>query len=250
MAAEATFALLRHGYRLGADLADTAPATRAVRVLGQPALMVAGEEAVRLFYDEDLLVRSGAVPAPLSDELFGLGTVHGLDGTDHAHRKTFHLRTLGADDVSDILVALERAWAAVTSGEPPPRPGKDLFDTLIEALGTAALEWSGVGAVDAGRRSRDLMLIVDGFGSVGARHLRGRRARRRCEAWVGVEPGSYEFVPQGGGPREGRRCPGEPAVVEVLRYLVARLAEDVEVSPTFDSTRMPTVPRRRLTRST
>ena len=72
----------------------------------------------------------------------------------------------------------------------------------------------------------------------------------RPERLVGVEPGPYEFVPQGGGPREGHRCPGEPAVVEVLRYLVARFAEDVEVSPTFDSTRMPTVPRRRLTRST
>lgn len=390
MAFEATLPLLCHGYRFGADLADEAPAVRRVRVLGRPALMIAGEEAVRVFYDHDVMVRAGAVPAPLSDELFGAGTVHGLDGDDHAHRKSVHLATLGPGEVADLTVVLEQAWAAVTSGEPEPRPGPDLFRTLTEVLGVAALEWTGVGAVDARARSRDLTLVVDGFGSVGPRHLRGRRARRRCEVWaraavrdarsrpgetplhhvaratdlagrllpeevaavellnlirplvavayfgafipvglserpdwrervgergndddrrafvhelrrhypfvpmlaarttrdleweghhlesggrvllqvvatnhdprtweqpwafrperfVGLEPGAYEFVPQGGGDVQvGHRCPGEPAVVEALRFLVARLA-DVGVDGgrlTFDSSRMPAVPGR------
>ncbi|MGO1167942.1 MAG: cytochrome P450 [Janibacter sp.] len=152
-------------------------------MLGRPALMVAGEDAVKLFCDQDVMVREGAVPAPLSDELFGAGTIHGLDGAIHAHRKATHLAALDEDEVSSLTHALARSWDQVV-GDVRPRPGDELFDVVVEALGAAALDWAGVGSTDASERSRDLMRIVDGFGSVGPRHLRGRRARRRCEAWA------------------------------------------------------------------
>lgn len=390
MSPEVTLSLLRHGYRFEACLAEShgTPATATVRVLGRSALLVAGEDAVRLFYDQDAMKREGAVPSPLSNELFGAGTVHGLDGRAHAHRKAVHLAALGPDDVSAFVEALERSWARIVANR-RPRPGRDLFDVLTEVLGAAALDWTGVGEDHAQERSRDLAAIVDGFGSVGRRHLRGRRARHRCERWSreairrarthtgdapvdrvaaatdeggellsedvaavellnlvrplvavgyfgafiplalrkrpdwrarvgedgdedsrralvhelrrhypfvpmlaavatrdvdwhghhiskgrrvllhvvatnhdprtweepwsfrperfeGVEPGPYEFVPQGGGDvRAGHRCPGEPAVVEALCFLVGRLAslpeEDAVLD--FDSTRMPTTPR-------
>ncbi len=387
MRPELTLSLLRHGYRFEAHLAESggSPATTTVRVLGRSALLVSGEEAVRLFYDQDVMVRDGAVPGPLSDELFGAGAVHGLDGRAHAHRKAVHLAALGPADVSAFVEALERSWGRVV-GEGSPRPGRELFDVLTEVLGAAALDWTGVGPDDVEERSRDLMTIVDGFGSAGPRHLRGRRARRRCERWsreairrarrhpgeapvdrvaaatdeggellsedvaavellnlvrplvavayfgafiplalrerpdwrdrvgedgdsrrafvhelrrhypfvpmlaaiaardvdwhghhiskgrrvllhvvatnhdprtwdapwsfrperfVGLEPGPYEFVPQGGGDvRAGHRCPGEPAVVEALCFLAARLAGAPGGSGVlgFDSTRMPTAP--------
>lgn len=186
MPPEVTLPLLRHGYRFAPRMTESTPmpAARPVRVLGRRSLLVAGEESVRLFYDQDVMQRAGAVPAPLSDELFGSGAVHGLDGGTHAHRKALHLGALGPDDVAEFTRVLEESWSAVTSGAVAPRPGRELFDVLTEALGTAALEWTGVGALDAGARSRDLMRIVDGFGSIGPRHLRGRRARKRCEVWA------------------------------------------------------------------
>ncbi|WEV79005.1 cytochrome P450 [Janibacter cremeus] len=397
MTPEVSLSLLRHGYRFQPRMAEMSGPrpTLPVRVLGRPALLVAGEEAVRLFYDRDTMARAGAVPAPLSEELFGAGAVHGTDGARHAHRKELHLSALGPDRVEELMGVLERSWVAVTSGVAAPRPGRELFDTLTEVLGGAALEWVGVGTRDVRRRSRDLMRIVDGFGSVGPRHLRGRMARRRCQAWAreavrrartdpgrtpvhevaratdeggdllpvdvaavellnlvrplvavawfaalvpmalqerpdwrervgecgddesrrafvhelrrhypfvpvlaaratrdiewgghhlarggrvllhvvatnhdprtweepwafrperfeGVEPGPYEYVPQGGGDvQRGHRCPGEPATVEVLRFLVERVAElsDGQDDLVLDTTRMPTAPTPRPPRA-
>lgn len=207
MTTELSLALLRDGYRFAPHMSESSdtPAAQRVRVLGRRALLVAGEEGVRLFYDQDVMRRSGAVPAPLSDEFFGIGTVHGLDGRDHAHRKELHLTTLGSERVDAFTRCLERSWTARMSGIAAPQPGAQLFGTLTETLGSAALEWAGLGSADALERSHDLMQIVDGFGSVGPRHLRGRSARRRCEEWARAAV------------EDARSEPGDTVVHEVAR---------------------------------
>jgi fatty-acid peroxygenase len=62
----------------------------------------------------------------------------------------------------------------------------------------AIQEWAGipVGTAAPGL-ARDLICVVDGFGSVGRRHVLARRARRRAEQWAtrvieGVRRGSLE----------------------------------------------------------
>ena len=60
---------------------------------------------------------------------------------------------------------------------------------------------------------------------------------------VVAEPGAFAYVPQGGGDvRQGHRCPGEPAAVEVLERTGARLASlqfDL-AGPELDGRRIPT----------
>ncbi|WP_051551264.1 cytochrome P450 [Nocardioides sp. URHA0020] len=70
------------------------------------------------------------------------------------------------------------------------------------------------------------------------------------ERFADVEPDPYEFVPQGGGdPRTGHRCPGEPLTVRMLAETLRVLAEvdyAVVSSPSYDATRIPTLPARGL----
>lgn len=176
-------ALLR-GYRfLPALRARHHAATLETRLLGRRVLCVSGAEGARLFYDERLVRRRDAVPKPLANTLFGRGAVHGLDGAEHQQRKAMFLSVL--DDASSVDLAQRTAprWQDAfgrRDGHPV-----SVFDVAVEVLGAAACEWAGIPAerVPDGM-PRVLARIVDGFGSVGLRHVRGRLARVRADRWA------------------------------------------------------------------
>jgi fatty-acid peroxygenase len=70
------------------------------------------------------------------------------------------------------------------------------------------------------------------------------------ERFADVAPDPYEFVPQGGGdPHTGHRCPGEPLTVRMIDETLRVLAEvdySVVSAPSYDATRIPTLPARGL----
>ena len=176
--------LLRDGY-LAVELdrrQRQGAATYATRLLGRRAVVLGTEQAVRTFYDETLVQRSGAMPPPFKDLLFGRGAVHGLDGLDHRRRKDL-VRELVADDASliaDIGRRLEAAGSAWAGRE------VDLFDELVGLYGGAVLEWAGCGpsSSEAAWVPRELARIVDGFGSADGAYLRAWEARRRTHRWL------------------------------------------------------------------
>jgi fatty-acid peroxygenase len=61
-----------------------------------------------------------------------------------------------------------------------------VFDQARCILFRAVMEWACVpfAEEEVQSRSADLVAMVDGFGSLGPRHWRGRRARRRSEEWM------------------------------------------------------------------
>lgn len=233
MTPEISWQLLTRGYLAEPLMAESSerPAARRVRVLGRPALLVAGEEGARLFYDTELMSRQGAVPAPLSDEIFGVGTIHGLDGSAHRHRKAIHLQSLDDAGVVAVREQVVRSWRERIDRDGEQAP-EQLFGSLSEVLGVAALRWAGLGDVDAIRRSRDLTAIVEGLGSP-ARYLRGRLARRRCEAWAadavraarrGVEGSAPVNVVASAVDDQGCLLPVEVAAVELLNLIRPQVA--------------------------
>lgn len=186
-----SLALLREGYRFTErrrrEGAGPAPADRAVelRLLGQPAVLVGGPEAVRFFYDGTLFRRRDAVPRPLATTLFGKGAVHTLDGPAHRKRKAMFLDLLGPEGAREIGEAADRLWAAAVERWRTSERVV-LFDEAVRVIGVAVATWAGLPLTehDAPRRIWDLERIVDGFGGLGPRHVRARRARRRSEQWV------------------------------------------------------------------
>ncbi|MCI2238192.1 cytochrome P450 [Paenibacillus sp. TRM 82003] len=164
-----------------------APAGAAVRsrLLGRPAVVVRGADGVRAFYDSSLVARRGAVPAPLSNVLFGRGAVHGLDDAAHRVRKELFTTALAPERVDGLVAAAGEEWARAVRGW-PGRDRVEVFDEAVGVLGRAVLRWAGAGAGGATdtARAHELATIVDGFGSAGPRFLRARRARGRCERWA------------------------------------------------------------------
>ena len=157
----------------------------AARMLGRRALVVRGEEGARLFYDNDLVTRRGAIPAPVRLLLFGRGAVHGLNGPDHRDRKQMFLSlvdTSSARRLSDDVAARLEQRASAWSGREQVR----LFEELVEVYGTAVIQWAGIDVTEDQARSisGELALIVDAFGVRGTSHVRGYIARFRANRWA------------------------------------------------------------------
>lgn len=161
----------------------TAPLVR-TRLMGQEAVALHGPEAVRFFYSERRVERRTALPGPVLSTLFGHGAVHTLDGRDHRERKGMFLSLLtGAEAVAGLVDRVAAEWDEAVESWSGRRVV--LFDETSRVLTKGVCQWAGLVVEDAGPLARDLVAMVDGFATPGPRHWRARRARSRCEAWLG-----------------------------------------------------------------
>ncbi len=178
--------LWRNGYlAIALDRARRSGADSYVsRLLGRRAVVVHGAGGAELFYDERLVQREAAVPAPLAWLLFGRGAVHGLDGERHLDRKQLFLETLTPSQVAPCAEAvgrhLERAVQLWDGREVKVHP------ELVQAYGSAVLEWVGAQVTPsrARRLSQQYAAIVNGFGFAGVAYGRAWAARVRTDAWA------------------------------------------------------------------
>lgn len=152
-------------------------------MLGRRAVVLGGERGARVFYDEDVVERKGAVPPPLAWLLFGRGAVHGLDDGEHQARKTMFLDLLGPAQVAVCADLAEQRLRTAVDGWGGRRI--DLQNELVESYGAAALTWAGVDAEcgELRRRSHQYARIVDGFG-FSPTYPRSWVARVRTDRWA------------------------------------------------------------------
>lgn len=61
-----------------------------------------GEEAARLFYDEDRFERAGVAPSRVQETLFGRSGVQGMDGAFHRRRKELFLSLMSTDSIARL----------------------------------------------------------------------------------------------------------------------------------------------------
>ncbi|CAM3860035.1 cytochrome P450 [Nocardioides zeicaulis] len=186
--ADLAMMLLKDGYDAIPRLRQRTGTTRddafTCRVLGRRAVVVRGRDAVRLFYDEDVVQREGAVPPPLAALLFGRGAVHGTDGDQHRIRKAMFLGLLTSERVDDLAATIGRDLARRVEGW----PGREVsvFDELVEVYGAAVQAWAGIdqAPADVHRTSRRLATVVDGFGGAGTAYARAWAARLQLDRWA------------------------------------------------------------------
>ena len=196
MAIDDSLGLLTRGYGFGAHLwRRTRSGARAVpfRLLGKPALLVRGAEGVALFYDGERTARHGAMPALVQRTLFGVGSVHSLDGAEHRHRKATFVDVAYEDEqVRRLVPLLAEEWqrersAWLEGGR------RSAYDAAVGAIGRAVMRWAGVPGTPAAktRWAARLAQVVDGFGvpyspeyllAVVHRHWSDRHAARLVEA--------------------------------------------------------------------
>lgn len=183
---DSSLALLRDGYRFvqlrrqrhRSDIFQT-------RLMLEPAICIGGEEAARLFYDPELFRRSDAVPKFVRKSLMGEGGVQVLDGEAHRHRKAMFLALMDKPRIERLMALMAQQWqAAIRKWEANGQV--ILFREAQDILCRAACAWTGIPLKEeeVRARARDMGAMVDGFGAIGPRHWRGRRARRRSEDWI------------------------------------------------------------------
>lgn len=209
----------------------------ATRLLLRKTICMLGEDAARIFYDEEKFVRHGAMPGRVQKTLLGVAGVQSLDAEPHEHRKHMFVELLMAPEhIAALLRITEKQWrAAFSRWQDKPRRSANivLFDEVQEIFCRAICEWAGVPlpAADARRRTRDLAALIDSAGRLGPGYWRGRCARRRCDRWAAalitqvrngtLTPGKqtalgvvalYEDM-------HGARLPPEVAAVELVNIL-------------------------------
>jgi fatty-acid peroxygenase len=151
-----------------------------LKVLG-----IEGPEAARFLYDEDHVRRAHAIPEPVQGTLFGKGAVHTLDGEMHRVRKAMFVALLMRED--GIAALVEQATAAWDDAAAGWQGGRIvLLDESAQVIAGTVCRWAGVPIDDdeVPALARDLVSMVDGFATGGARHWRARKARGRREAWL------------------------------------------------------------------
>jgi len=184
--AESSLSLLSEGYsfipsrcqRLGSDIFQ-------VRLLLQNTICMSGEEAAKLFYDEQLFERQHAAPRMLQKTLFGQGGVQGLDGEAHRHRKRLFMSLLTDGAVAELVRLSETHWQAAI--ETWQRSDRIVLMPEVQAILTRSVcEWAGVPLAEGEvlLRRDQLAAMIDGAGGIGARHLRARKARKEAENWM------------------------------------------------------------------
>lgn len=201
-----------------------------LRIMGRRTAVLSGPSGIRLFYDEAVTRRRGAVPRPLQHTLFGRGAVHGLDDARHKQRKALFLDLLTPQAAREVAATAHELWRA------RPHGGRldpvNAFDEAVAIHSAAISGWAGVPpqAVDL-RLAGDLAALVDGFGSIGLRQLRARRARRRVDRWsrrlVARVRGGHAPVREGCAldlisrypDLDGRLLPARVAAVELVNLL-------------------------------
>lgn len=181
---DSTLPLWRLGYtfidgeceRLGSDVFAT-------RLLGSRTICLRGHEAARVFYDEERFERAGALPGFVRRTLTGERGVQTLDGVEHRHRRRMLTALTTPAEVKRLADATSAEWHSALQ-KWAEREQVVLVDEVRTVLCAAVCRWAGVPLAEPEARAQDMGAMIDGFGGLGMRQVRGRLARRRAESWI------------------------------------------------------------------
>lgn len=181
-----TLTLLQEGYlfiknrmdQLQSDIFET-------RLLGKKVICMSGLEASKLFYNQKIFRRKGALPKRVQKTLFGVNGVQTMDGQRHTSRKKFFMEALNQEQQERLTKITAKKWEMAASRWEQTREVV-LFDEMNDILCQAVCEWAGVPlTLDEGMyRSEDFSTMVNTFGEIGLKYWEGKKARSRTEKWI------------------------------------------------------------------
>ena len=154
-------------------------------IMGKKAICISGEEACKIFYNEELFQRKGVMPKRIQKTLFGVNAIQGMDNKAHDLRKHFFMSLMTEDHQKKLGELFEKEMEASVD-KWVNMEEVVLFREAKNNLCKAACYWTGVPLPesDVENRADDFCAMIDGFGGVGARYWKGKSARNRTEAWI------------------------------------------------------------------
>jgi fatty-acid peroxygenase len=156
-----------------------------IPVPGMNIICFGGEDAAEAFYDQRKFLRKGAVPLPIQQTLTGVNAIHTTDDLQHHNRKALFM-SLMTDHEMMRLQRIVRNQVEKASRSWVNSEKVILFDAISVVLCKAICEWAGVPLEpdSAEFRAQQFVSLVDAFGSIGARHIKGVKARSSLESWI------------------------------------------------------------------
>ncbi|MEN1967070.1 cytochrome P450 [Lentibacillus sp. N15] len=158
----------------------------ATRLLGgKQVVCMLGEEAAKVFYDEERFKRQGAAPKRLLQTLFGEDGVQTLDNDTHRLRKGLFMSLMTAERLQDIAAIVKAQWN-VSLKKWGNMNKIELYDEAKEIMTWSACSWAGVPLTDSVLNDMTAWLssMFEAGGVVGPRHWRGKVGRNQAEQWV------------------------------------------------------------------
>lgn len=151
----------------------------------QETICLHGQDAAALFYDNSRFKRKGAVPNRIKNTLFGKKTVQTMDGEAHLHRKQAFMSLMTHTNIAQLMQEMAQQWRQYAARW-EQQTSIVLFDEVQKLICQASCRWAGVPLPEeeVAKRAYDFITMVDAFGAVGPRHLRGRLARQRGNSWM------------------------------------------------------------------
>lgn len=153
------------------------------RLLLERTICMYGAEAARLFADENLFTRHGAVPEFIRATLLGKGGLQGLDGEAHLRRKELFMSFTNPDKLYHLR-SLVGDWLEIYAASWQQKEEVLLYDEFKEILTRAVCGWAGLGLPesDVKQRTKELASMFDAAGSI--QHFSVRKKRKSAESWL------------------------------------------------------------------
>lgn len=153
-------------------------------LLGEKAVVIGGEEAAKLFYDEDKFKREGAAPEPAKATLLGKGGVQGLDDEAHRHRKAFFMGLMSKERI-EVWAKLVEKYLLKETKEWIKKDSIVFYEESQKILTQAVCEWAGVPLPekDVEKRTKQLVSMFESPMAVSTRQIEGRIGRKQAESW-------------------------------------------------------------------
>lgn len=183
---EKGLSLLREGYMYISNRAESFQSdVFETRLLGEKAICMIGEEAAKIFYDDNKFIRKGAAPKRVQKTLTGEGGVQSMDGQAHRHRKAMFMQLMKPEGLERMRELIREEWeVAIDKWEE-----KDqivLYEETKELLMRAVCKWAGVPIEEeeVKERTDDMAAMFETPVSIGLEQHKGRKARRKSERWI------------------------------------------------------------------
>ncbi|WP_422656936.1 cytochrome P450 [Paenibacillus sp. EC2-1] len=155
------------------------------RLLGERAICLRGEEAAKLFYDNDKFERKKAAPKRVLKTLFGEDGVQTLDGEEHQHRKAMFMSLMSREALHRMREITHKQWIlAVKQWE--SQQEVEIYEEAQELLCRVACEWAGVPLPEdqVKEKTKWLAAMIEATAAIGITHMKGRNARSKAEKWI------------------------------------------------------------------
>lgn len=155
------------------------------RLLGEKAMIIGGEEAAKLFYDESKFKREGAAPEPAISTLLGRGGVQQIDDDAHRNRKGMFLDLLASPDRVETWGKIIEKHLLIATKEWMKQKEITFYHESQKVLTRAVCEFAGVPLLekDVEKRTKQLVGMFESPMAISHRHIQGRMARYQGNKW-------------------------------------------------------------------